>query len=197
MPASAERAHGLQLWVNLKAKDKMISPAYQELESEDIPHVTKDGVTAIVIAGEALGVSSPVQTRTPTHYIHFKMEPGSELKQPIPEAMNGFLYILEGKVAVGEGSGAGDQVGAHNTVTLTRAGSGVMVKTFDAAADFVLVCGEPTNEPVVQHGPFVMNTRQEIQKAMLDYQSGSNGFEKAPRWYSEIGLPMTHADRRR
>lgn len=69
MPASAERAHGLQLWVNLKAKDKMISPAYQELESEDIPHVTKDGVTAIVIAGEALGVSSPVQTRTPTHYM--------------------------------------------------------------------------------------------------------------------------------
>ncbi|CAN0457560.1 unnamed protein product, partial [Ectocarpus sp. 12 AP-2014] len=62
---------------------------------------------------------------------------------------------------------------------------------------FVLVCGEPTNEPVVQHGPFVMNTRQEIQEAMLDYQSSSNGFENAAKWYSEIGLPMTHADRRR
>ncbi|CAN0241511.1 unnamed protein product [Ectocarpus sp. 12 AP-2014] len=191
------RGHGLQLWVNLKSGDKMVPPAYQELNADEVPRATKDGVTAIVIAGEALGISSPVQTRTPTHYIHFKMEPGSELKQPIPTNMNGFLYILEGKAAVGSGGEEKDQIQAHNTVTLTKGGSGVLVKTFDSPADFVLVCGEPTNEPVVQHGPFVMNTRQEIQEAMLDYQSGSNGFENASKWYSEIGLPMTHADRRR
>lgn len=69
MPFGEERGHGLQLWVNLKSKDKMIQPAYQELNAEDIPHVTKDGVTAIVIAGEALGISSPVQTRTPAYYM--------------------------------------------------------------------------------------------------------------------------------
>ncbi|CAB1097257.1 unnamed protein product [Ectocarpus sp. CCAP 1310/34] len=197
MPTGPDRGHGLQLWVNLKSADKMVSPAYQELNADEIPRATKDGVTAIVIAGEALGISSPVQTRTPTHYIHFKMEPGSELRQPIPTNMNGFLYILEGKAAVGSGGEEKDQIQAHNTVTLTKGGSGVQVKTFDSPADFVLVCGEPTNEPVVQHGPFVMNTRQEIQEAMLDYQSSSNGFENASKWYSEIGLPMTHADRRR
>eukprot|EP00903_Cladosiphon_okamuranus_P018649 g17164.t1 len=197
MPCGSERGHGLQLWVNLKSADKMVAPAYQELNADEIPSVTKDGVTAIVIAGEALGTSSPVQTRTPTHYIHFKMEPRSELKQPIPSNMNGFLYILGGKAAVGAGGGEKDQIEAHNTVTLTKGGSGVTVKTFDSPADFVLICGVPTGEPVVQHGPFVMNTRQEIQQAMMDYQSNSNGFENAAKWYSEIGLSMTHADRRR
>eukprot|EP00904_Undaria_pinnatifida_P005072 jgi/Undpi1/1695/HiC_scaffold_11.g05085.m1 len=198
MPTGKDRGHGLQLWVNLKGADKMIAPAYQELDAEEIPRATKDGVTAIVIAGEALGISSPVNTRTPTQYIHFKMEPGSEVKQPIPEAMNSFLYMLEGKAAVGPGKGDKEQIDAHNTITLTKDGSsGVLVKTFDSPADFVLISGEPTNEPIVQHGPFVMNTRQEIQQAMSDYSNKVNGFENAANWYSEIGLPMTHADRRR
>ncbi|CAM9375253.1 unnamed protein product, partial [Ascophyllum nodosum] len=185
MPFGQDRGWGLQLWVNLKSKDKMVEPAYQELNKEEIPTVTKDGVTAVVIAGEALGTSSPVYTRTPTHYIHFKMEPNTELKQPIPSTMNSFLYMLEGKAAIGDGQGDKDQIDAHNTVTLTKEGSGVTVKTFDSPADFVLISGEPTNEPVVQHGPFVMNTRQEIQQAVMDYQSNSNGFENASKWYSQ------------
>ncbi|CAM9175324.1 unnamed protein product [Discosporangium mesarthrocarpum] len=69
MPYGDEKGHGLQLWVNLRKSHKMCQPAYQELSAEDIPSVTKEGVTAIVIAGEALGVSSPVQTRTPTYYM--------------------------------------------------------------------------------------------------------------------------------
>ncbi|CAM9627156.1 unnamed protein product [Scytosiphon promiscuus] len=198
MPTGPDRGHGLQLWVNLKSGDKMVPPAYQqELNADEIPSATKDGVTAIVIAGEALGISSPVQTRTPTHYIHFKMEPGSELKQPIPSANLNVLLFVVISFVVTCSHAEKDQIQAHNTVTLTKEGSGVLVKTFDSPVDFVLVCGEPTNEPVVQHGPFVMNTRQEIQQAMMDYQSGSNGFENASKWYSEIGLPMTHADRRR
>ncbi|CAM9450549.1 unnamed protein product [Discosporangium mesarthrocarpum] len=198
MPFGDENGHGLQLWVNLRRSDKMCQPAYQELNAEDIPSVTKQGVTATVIAGKALGASSPVQTRTPTYYIHFKMEPGSELKQPIPKDMNAFLYILGGRARIGGGQ-EGSEIEAHNTVTLTKSEeeSGILVKTSDSPADFVLICGEPLNEPVVQHGPFVMNTQEEIQQAIMDYQLGRNGFENASTWYSEIGLPITQADRHR
>lgn len=69
MPTGTERLRGLQLWVNLRARDKMVPPAYQELEREDIPRATRNGITAIVLAGEAFGVSSSVQTRTPAHYM--------------------------------------------------------------------------------------------------------------------------------
>ena len=96
IPASKEISHGLQLWVNLAAKDKMIPPAYQELKAKNIPHVKSGGVKAIVIAGQALGITSPVYTRTPTHYIHFIMDKNSILKQPIPKGWNSFLYVSGG-----------------------------------------------------------------------------------------------------
>ncbi|CAM9307871.1 unnamed protein product [Phaeothamnion confervicola] len=196
-----EGAHGLQLWVNLAAKDKMCEPAYQELKKEDIPVAVEGGVTAVVIAGSALGVTSPVYTRTPTSYIHFKMQPRSSVDQAIPVGWNCFLYTLGGAVAVGEAGSAADTkdepilepIGAHHTVTLTRDGDGVTLRTLDEPADFVLIGGQPLNEPIVQHGPFVMNTREEIMQAMRDYQTGQNGFENARGWYSEIGLPITHA----
>ncbi|KAG5175790.1 RmlC-like cupin domain-containing protein [Tribonema minus] len=196
MPFGDGRSHGLQLWVNLGSKDKMCEPAYQELKAEEIPEVSDGkGVSARVIAGTALGTDSPVYTRTPAHYVHYTMEPGSVLQHAIPAGWSAFLYTLKGDVEVG-GSG-GVEVAAHHTITLDGDGEGVEVKAGKAGADFVLICGKPHGEPIVQHGPFVMNTRAEIQQAMLDYQSGSNGFEGAGKWYSQIGLPITHADRRR
>lgn len=181
-----ERAHGLQLWVNLAAKNKMVEPRYQEMKAENVAHVTKDGVKAIVIAGEALGISSPVQTLTPTYYIHFIMEPNSTLHQPIPSTMNSFLYILSGTAEVGA---TNTHCEAHHTITLTRDADsdGVTVRTTDKPCSFVLLAGEPLNEPVVQYGPFVMNTREEIMTAFRDYESGTNGFERRKAWHSEIG----------
>lgn len=179
-----EKGRGLQLWVNLSAKNKMVEPRYQELKKEDVPHVTRDGVTAIVIAGEALGISSPVQTLTPTHYLHFKMEAGSRLRQPIPKGMNSFLYILDGTGEVGTSN---THVDAHHTVTLTPEGDGVDVVAGPHGISFVLLAGHPLGEPVVQHGPFVMNTREEIMQAFDDYHHGKNGFERATTWQSEIG----------
>lgn len=189
MPANNEQSHGLQLWVNLKSKDKMIEPAYQELKAKDIKKVTQDGITAIVIAGTALGTTSQVYTRTPTHYIHFMMDANKELKQPIDKKWNAFLYTLEGSISV-DGS---ESVGPHHTIALTRDDNvdGVTVTTKSEKASFVLLAGEPTNEPVVQHGPFVMNTREQIMQAFTDYQYGKNGFERAPGWKSEIGRPIT------
>jgi len=191
MPGNGKIAHGLQLWVNLEKKEKLCAPAYQELKQQDIPTVKEDGVTAIVIAGKALGVESKVYTRTPTHYLHFKMEPSKTLNQPIPKGWNSFIYTLSGVGIFG-----GTKSDAHHTLVLNQDGDGLTVKSTDTPLDFVLLAGRPIKESIVQHGPFVMNTKEEIYQAMKDYQSGKNGFEKAPGWYSQIGLRLTHADKR-
>ncbi|XP_019861449.1 PREDICTED: pirin-like protein [Amphimedon queenslandica] len=85
MPAGDGDNVGLQLWINLKKKDKMVEPRYQELLNKDIPSVSKDGVHVTVIAGDSLGASSPVRTLTPTVYLDFKMDKGSHLSQPVTE----------------------------------------------------------------------------------------------------------------
>ena len=90
----------VQLWVNLRAKDKMCAPAYQELPGDKVLKVKKGGIEAHVIAGSALGETSPVYTRTPVHYVHFFLAPHQTLQQPIPKGFNSFLYTIEGKVAV-------------------------------------------------------------------------------------------------
>lgn len=187
MPASKGSQIGLQLWVNLSSKDKMIEPAYQELEGKDIPKVEKDGVRAIVIAGEALGIKSPVYTRTPTMFLDFTIKPGAVLHQPVPEGWNAFVYVLEGEAIFGDLSSSA--IAAHHTVQLSS-GNGVSVwNKSNIPCRFVLIGGQPLNEPVVQYGPFVMNNKQEIIQAIEDYQRSRNGFERAVGWHSDpVGL---------
>ncbi|WVZ61262.1 hypothetical protein U9M48_011165 [Paspalum notatum var. saurae] len=183
MPAGDGVHKGLQLWINLSSKDKMIEPRYQELQSKDISRADKDGVEVRIIAGEAFGVRSPVYTRTPTMFMDFTMRPGSRLHQPVPEGWNAFVYIVDGEGVFGrEGSAP---VAAHHCLVLGP-GDGLSVWNKSPAAPlrFVLVAGQPLGEPVVQHGPFVMNTRAEIQQAMEDYYYGRNGFERATQWSS-------------
>jgi len=182
MPAGDGVQKGLQLWINLSSKDKMIEPRYQELQSKDISRADKDGVEVRIIAGEAFGVRSPVYTRTPTMYMDFTMRPGSELHQPIPEGWNAFVYIIDGEGVFGRERSA--PVGAHHCLVLGP-GDGLSVwNKSGAPLRFALVGGQPLGEPVVQHGPFVMNSRAEIQQAMEDYYYGKNGFERATQWTS-------------
>eukprot|EP00053_Salpingoeca_punica_P006779 m.63422 g.63422 ORF g.63422 m.63422 type:complete len:324 (-) comp13847_c0_seq2:317-1288(-) len=184
MPQS-KKSHGMQLWINLAAKYKMVPPRYQDRKASEIPRVTKDGVTAIVIAGEALGIKSSIDTYTPTHYIHFKMEPYSKLVQPIPPTMNSFAYTLSGEAYFGQEI---SPIKAHTTIVLSKGGEhGLIVETKESPVDFVLISGEPLNEPCVQHGPFVMNTAEEIQQCFDDYRRGKNGFEPAVGFRSKIG----------
>ena len=182
---------GMQLWVNLSKKDKMIEPVYQELKPEDYPHITKDGVTAHVIAGEALGSKSSVFTRQPTMYLHFEMEPHTTLQQLIPNDYNAFIYTLLGTAEYG-----GEKIEAHHTIVLSRGSdeTGIEIRSGDERAEFVLIAGQPTNEPVVQYGPFVMTNRQEIMQAYNDYQTGKNGFEGAKQWASKIGERLLGKD---
>lgn len=187
-----EIAHGLQLWISLAKKDKMCEPDYQELPPEKVPKVKKDGIEAHVIAGSALGVDSPIYTKIPVHYVHFFLEPHKTLHQPIPAGFNSFLYTIDGKVSVGTPNPS-KLIDGHNTVTLTNKSGqdGITVTTYDQPANFVMLAGQVLNEPIVQHGPFVMNSREEIMQAFRDYSEGTNGFERAPGWRSEIGRPIT------
>ncbi|GAA0148823.1 transcription cofactor [Lithospermum erythrorhizon] len=183
-PADDSIQKGFQLWVNLSSKDKMIEPAYQELPKEDIPRAEKDGVKVIVIAGEAMGVRSPVFTRTPTMYLDFTLQPSTEYHQTIPESWNAFAYIFEGEGYFGIPNGK--PVSAHNLLVLGTGGQGLSVWNKSAKPlRFILVAGEPINEPIVQYGPFVMNTQAEIRQAIEDYQYCKNGFENARYWKPE------------
>ncbi|XP_057822098.1 pirin-like protein [Cryptomeria japonica] len=186
MPAGPGSQHGFQLWVNLSSKDKMIEPKYQELQGKDIPKVEKDGVKVTVIAGEALGIKSPVYTRTPTMYLDFRLEAESVLHQPIPESWNAFVYVLEGEASFGAPNSP--PVGAHHALVLSS-GDGVSVwnnNVDNKPCRFLVIGGQPLNEPVVQHGPFVMNTTQEIVQTIEDYRLGRNGFERGNVWRSQI-----------
>ncbi|KAL8238643.1 hypothetical protein R6Q59_015210 [Mikania micrantha] len=182
MPAGPGVQKGLQLWVNLSSKDKMVEPNYQELLSEDIKHVEKEGVKVKIIAGESMGVKSSVYTRTPTMYLDFTLSPGAQMHQPIPESWNSFAYVLEGEGVFG--SMGSSPISAHHVLVLSQ-GDGLSVwNNGSEPLRFVLIGGLPINEPVVQYGPFVMNTKAEIEQALQDYHYSKNGFEMAKNWRS-------------
>jgi len=181
-----EKTRGLQLWVNLAREYKMVEPSYQELLASEIPSAATSGVTVKVIAGSSMGIKSPVRTRTPTFYLDFKFLPGSNFTQDVPADWTCFAYILAGKFRFG----GGEVVEAHNTVLFDTDGDGVEMEETghsDSEGHLVLIAGRPIGEKVVQHGPFVMNTRQEIEQAFEDYQLGKNGFEKIKTWKSIEG----------
>ncbi|XP_065862497.1 pirin-like protein [Euphorbia lathyris] len=191
MPASQGTQKGLQLWINLSSKYKMIEPRYQELSSKDIPEATKDGIKVRVIAGEALGAKSPVYTRTPTMYLDFYMKPGAHLQQPIPINWNSFVYVLEGEGVFG--SRKSSATSAHNLLLLGK-GDGLEVwnkPSSKGGLRFILVGGEPIGEPVAQLGPFVMNSEQEIDQTVEDFENFVNGFEKARHWTSQSDASST------
>ncbi|KAL2900722.1 Pirin-like protein [Bienertia sinuspersici] len=183
MPVGEGVNKGLQLWINLSSNNKMIEPNYQELASEDIVSVENDGVEVRVIAGESMGMHSPVYTRTPTMYLDFTLQPGAQFSQPIPESYNSFVYILEGEGIFGTLSSK--PMPAHHCLVLGP-GDGLHVwNTSSNMIRFVLIGGQPLNEPVVQYGPFVMNTQEEIEQTFQDYQFGKEGFEMAKYWSSK------------
>ncbi|EPY73643.1 pirin-like protein [Camelus ferus] len=171
MPCSEEPVHGLQLWVNLRSSQKMVEPRYQELKSNEIPKPSKDGVTVAVISGEALGIKSKIYTYTPTLYLDFKLDQGAKHSQPIPKGPDDAQQKIE----------------PHHTAVLGD-GDNVQVENKDLErSHFILIAGEPLREPVVQYGPFVMNTDEEISQAILDFRNAKNGFERAKTWKSKIG----------
>ncbi|KAF9300437.1 hypothetical protein BGZ74_007893 [Mortierella antarctica] len=186
MPVKSQtRAHGLQLWINLPKEHKMCEPQYQELLDGEIKRATpQEGVVVKVIAGESHAVKSQVYTRTPTMYLDYKMGKNKTVEQSIPASYTGFIYMLKGTVFIGDKEFEGK---AHHTLTFSEDSTDtIKITTKDEDAHFVIIAGEPLKEPIVQHGPFVMNTQKEIYDTFVDYQYGQNGFERALNWQSSI-----------
>ena len=173
MPEQLEgRMRGFQLWVNLPARDKMTDPRYQEFAPARIPHLRPaDGVTVKVIAGRVDGTDGPIlQPATAPVYLDIELAAGAAWEFLLPQGHNAFAYVFEGGAAIGDGEDA-RQLSAQQLGVL--AGGDRFVARADAGgARLILVAGRPLREPVVRHGPFVMNTREELMQAFVDFQQG-------------------------
>lgn len=161
---------GFQLWLNLPARDKMTAPWYRDISSADIPEFTdENGITVRVIAGASHGIlGAMVREHTQPLYLDIEIPAGQSFTQPLPSGHNAFVYVYRGELMAGQTA-----VPANRMAILenTPGADGVVLyATMPARA--LLIAGKPLNEPIVQHGPFVMNTQQEINEAVNDFQNG-------------------------
>lgn len=159
----------IQLWVNLPARHKMTEPAYQEILDKNIPVAALDDGAgeARVIAGKFGGVSGPARTFTPVNVWDVKLGAGKKTVLEFPDGFNAFILVLKGGVLA---NGA-EEIDERELAFLTREGETVSV---EAARDsrLLILSGEPIDEPIVGQGPFVMNTDEEIRRAIDDYRTG-------------------------
>lgn len=176
------RMHGFQLWINLPSKEKMKPASYRDIPAADIPVAQLPNGTAVkVIAGSfAEGnqqAQGPVQgLSTQPLFLDVQLPSGTAFKQATPAAHNAFIYLYQGSLIVGEGANA-KPLSGHGAAVLSR-GDQVIVSASENAR-FLLLAAQPLNEPVVQYGPFVMNTREEIEQALRDYQRGDFGVHES------------------
>ena len=169
LPEQSEgRMEGFQLWLNLPAKDKMSPPWYRDIQSADVPQWQGAGVTARVIAGATHGVVGAVQREgTQPLYLDLHLDAGSAFEQPLPGPHNAFVYVYRGSLVIGA-----QPVPVQRMAILANAGDGVRLTAGADGARAILVAGRPLKEPIVQYGPFVMNTQQEIFQAVEDFRAG-------------------------
>jgi redox-sensitive bicupin YhaK (pirin superfamily) len=170
MPKPREgKMAGFQLWVNLPAHLKMMQPRYQDISAAQIPtYKCQDGVQVRVIAGEMDGVQGPVSgiAADPT-YLDVTVPPGTVYRHPIPRGHTAFAYPFEGWGTFGL-----KMVSSPNLIVFDD-GDRVVVRTAQQGVRFLLVSGQPLGEPIARYGPFVMNTRDEIEQALLDLRNGT------------------------
>jgi quercetin 2,3-dioxygenase len=170
------RMRGFQLWINLPAREKMKPAGYRDIDPSQIPVAALPrGGRAKVIAGtlelDGQSVPGPIQgLTTDPLYIDVELPAGVRFTQPVPADRNAFVYVFEGSLDVGA-QGATIKLGTH-TAGVLASGDQVEVTAGTDGARFLLLAGRPLGEPIAQHGPFVMNTREEIEQAIRDYQSG-------------------------
>jgi redox-sensitive bicupin YhaK (pirin superfamily) len=162
---------GFQTWVNLPAKDKMITPRYQDTPPEAMPIAEAEGVWVRVIAGECMGKTAVIETRTPITMLDVRLQPGAHIEQPVGDTHNAFVYVYHGAGNVG----ADDQPVAMGQVALLSPGDSVTIRAVDQECRCLLMTGEPIGEPIARYGPFVMNTKEELYTAFLDFQAGRLG----------------------
>lgn len=161
---------GFQLWLNLPARDKMTKPWYRDIAAEELPRVSlPNGAVVQVIAGSSHGVEGAVQREgTEPLYLDIALPAGASFEQNLPAGHNAFLYVFRGEVVV-----EGKAVPSTKMAILTNpAGSDGVRMHASKDARVLLIAGRPLNEPIVQYGPFVMNTQRELQQAVDDFRAG-------------------------
>jgi len=168
------RMEGFQLWLNLPASDKMAKPWYRDLPAAAIPGVTlPSGATVRVLAGASHGVAGAVsRPATEPVYLDVHLPAGQRFAQALPAGHNAFVYVYAGEVTVGDGDDAA-VLEAQRMGILDNAAEadGVVIRASQDAA-FLVIAGRPLGEPIVQYGPFVMNTQEQIHEALADYRDG-------------------------
>ena len=173
MPEQLEgRMRGFQLWVNLPARDKMSEPRYQEFAPERISQLQPaDGVTVKVIAGRVGDTIGPIaQPATDPVYLDIALAAGAAWEVALPAGHNAFAYMFEGAASIGDGEDARPL--SAQELGVLAGGDRFKARAGDAGARLILVAGRPLREPVARHGPFVMNTRQEVMQAFVDFEQG-------------------------
>ncbi len=177
--ASGGLFHGIQLWVNLSSKDKWSPPRYQDIRRDQVALLSSDDAGALVrvIAGQIGDHGGPGVTYSPMAMVHATITPGSRLVLPWPKNFNALVYVLSGTGTAGSagqpiGSGQLAVFGAGDHLEL-RAGE--RQESRAPNLDVIVLGGQPIGEPVAAYGPFVMNTRAEIQQAFEDYEKGLLG----------------------
>ncbi len=164
---------GFQLWLNLHSSEKMNAPWYRDFQNAQLPQLsTPEGVQVTVIAGASHGVQGAV-TREITQpvYLDVHMPQGARFEQVLPAGHNAFIYVYRGEVRIG-----GQTVPVQRMAILanTAQADGVVIEA-SVDAKLILVAGQPLKQPIVQYGPFVMNTKEEIYQALADFRDGRLG----------------------
>ena len=161
------RMRGFQLWINLPAKEKMKPAGYRDIQPEEIPTVLLSAGTLKIVAGTYKTTKGPVQGgATDPIYWDVSLEEGKTFTAEIPATHSVYVYPFEGSVEIA------DRVLKTHQGGILGSGDAIEVKAGADGARFLVLAGRPLKEPVVQYGPFVMNTREEIEQAIRDYQSG-------------------------
>ncbi len=170
-----EGIEGFQLWVNLPAKLKMTKPRYQEIRSGKIPEIKREhGVTIRVITGAVDGVSGPVTgiAANPI-YLDVLVPAQASFTQPIDRGHTAFAYLFEGEATFSRDDHKEGPRISHPRLVVFGDGDHVKVSTGQTPVRFLLVSGKPLHEPIARYGPFVMNTREEIEQTLLELRKGT------------------------
>jgi hypothetical protein len=172
MPQQTEgRMSGFQLWINLPAQEKMSDPAYQEVLPADIPIFREDGVLVRILGGSHAGQAGPLQDPL-THltYLDVTVSPERSVLFPPGSSETAFLYPIDGSMEINGTPLAKESIAVLNTKS-PNLRKPLEIRSSEAGARFLFVSGQPLGEPIAAYGPFVMNTRKEIEQAIADYRN--------------------------
>ncbi len=173
MQQKGGKLHGFQLWVNLPQAKKRVPPRYQPLDQKNIALIERDGWQVRLLAGSLLGVDGPAATHTSIIYAHVTVQPGAIASFEAPATYNCGLYVFAGSANVGESNALLEK---QQFVSYERAAGAIEIEAkSDEPFEALFMGGEPLNEPVARYGPFVMNTRAELQEAVEDFNAGRMG----------------------